>query len=143
MATASIDQLLLRLLESVALFGDFDRRELVTLLAMVHKAEFPARGMVFNEGESGEALYVLVSGELEVFRLGARGRERRLALIEAGGIVGELALVESTPQSTSVRASSPCLALRLARSSLHAEPALAAKLYRNLARVLAQRVRVV
>lgn len=135
------EQLLMRLLSGVDLFSDFNRLELIGLLSLVQKASFDQDELVFREGERGESLFVLLSGRLEVFRYGSFGDERRIAQLEPGSVVGEMALAESSERSASVRALLPSTALGLAQSSLKRRPELALKIYKNLARLLAQRLR--
>ncbi|MBF0140177.1 MAG: HlyD family type I secretion periplasmic adaptor subunit [Magnetococcales bacterium] len=58
---------------------------------------------VFNEGESGDFAYVLVSGTLEICKLSA-GEQVVLQELAPGALFGEMALIDKAPRSASVRA---------------------------------------
>jgi hypothetical protein len=63
---------------------------------------FPAGSYVFREGESGEEMYILQEGQVEIVkRYGPE--EKRLALLEAGDFFGEMSMLESRPRSASAR----------------------------------------
>ncbi len=84
----------------------------VELSALAERAAletFAAGETVFEEGDVGTSLYVLVSGEVEVL---ARGGEV-LATLPAPSSFGEMALVDREHRSATVRARTECAALRL------------------------------
>ena len=97
---------------------------------------------VVREGEPGDTLFVLVSGIADVVR-DARP-ERPLGVLGAGDPFGEIGLLTAATRSASVVARTPCEAVVLSgdwvRSFLAKEPAIAAKVLLNLARVLAERL---
>ena len=57
-----------------------------------------------REGESGRALFLVMSGECEVLQRDEHGAERRLAILRAGDCFGEMALLTGDPSSATVRA---------------------------------------
>jgi len=59
---------------------------------------------IFSLGESGEALYLVVSGKVRIFRDSLNGRRKSLAFINPGGVFGEMSLVEERPRSASAEA---------------------------------------
>ena len=64
---------------------------------------FSAGQTIFSAGEAGDYMYVIASGDLEVW-LG----ERMIEQIGEGGIVGEMALVDRQPRSATVIAKTDC-----------------------------------
>jgi NTE family protein len=72
--------------------------------------------VLFREGESGDAVYLVVSGRLVVYTTAADGSEQRLREIGRGGNVGELALLTDEPRSANVRAVRDTMLARLSRS---------------------------
>lgn len=60
-----------------------------------------AGSVLFQPGEPGDVLYVVLSGELEI-RIGGQVVET----IGPGGIVGEMALIDNAPRSAAVNAAS-------------------------------------
>jgi protein lysine acetyltransferase len=62
------------------------------------------------EGEAGEFFALLVSGQVAVTRDGPSGPEQ-LALVGAGSVIGELALLREMPRTATVTATVPTVAL--------------------------------
>lgn len=135
------DELLLKLLGSVKLFAGLGRAELVELLACAEKAKFADGETVFTEGDDGQAVYVVVAGTAEVLKTGPTGHRALLAMMLPGDSFGEMALIDNKPRSATVRATAPCLTLRIPKDKLEKSPAIAARLYQNMARLLARRLR--
>jgi NADH dehydrogenase len=79
---------------------------------------------VFREGDLGDCLYVVLSGEAEVTQR-APGSEKVLARLGAGEVFGEMALLEQTTRNATVRCRTAMDVLRLPK---HEFAALAANL---------------
>lgn len=73
----------------------------------------------FREQDEGKAIYVLVSGTVEVTRCWA-GEERSLAQLNPGDCFGEMAIIQIVPRSASVRALEACEAIRTDSSAVAA-----------------------
>jgi NADH dehydrogenase len=67
---------------------------------------------VFREGDLGDSLYIVVSGEAEVVK-GAPGREEILARLGVGEVFGEMALLRQTTRSATVRCRAAMDVLRM------------------------------
>ncbi|HVT10615.1 MAG TPA: FAD-dependent oxidoreductase [Polyangia bacterium] len=64
---------------------------------------FEAGQTVFSEGELGDRVYILLSGQAEVVRGNGNGAEKRLATLGPGECFGEMALLEMAPRNATVR----------------------------------------
>jgi CRP-like cAMP-binding protein len=135
----SIDELFLRVVSEVELFRQLDRPELAALLREATKATFAAGEIVYQEGEDGQAMYVVVQGSFEVYRESV-GERVVLAHVLPGEHCGEIALLARRTRSATVRAVTDAVALRLTKQALFAHPDIAARLMRNMARMLAVRL---
>jgi len=71
---------------------------------------------VVAEGEPATGYFVIASGRARVLTTGADGREVPLNTLSPGDAFGDLALVQQTPRSATVRASTPLVVYRLDRS---------------------------
>ncbi len=95
--------------------------------------------VVFDEGEPGDELFVVQSGEIELTRRGFGG-PRRIARFRAGDFFGEISALEGTRRSARAVAVGPACVLRLDRATLEAmcvsEPEIALRLIRGLAQRL-------
>ena len=69
--------------------------------------EVPAGGVVFEQGERGELVYVIEDGRVEVLRRSPDGAEEVLAVLGPGDYFGELGPLLGFPRSATVRAVTP------------------------------------
>lgn len=135
----TIDELFLRVVSEVELFRQLDRSETATLLRQATKATFAAGEVVYHEGEEGHAMFVVVQGSFEVYRE-VDGERVVLAHVLPGEHFGEIALIANRPRSGTVRAVTDGVAFRLTKPALFAQPDIASRLLRNMARMLAVRL---
>jgi putative ABC transport system ATP-binding protein len=91
-----VSQLADRVVELAPHFSDADRAPEMVRLA-------PGE-VLFRQGERGELIYQVESGQLEVYRELTDGGTEVLARMEAGNYVGELGPILNLPRSASVRA---------------------------------------
>lgn len=81
------------MLAGTVLFRDVDRNALEALLPSVRTRAFRKRSYVFHEGDGGNALFVIQSGQVKISRMGRQGEEAVYALLGAGDTFGEIALL--------------------------------------------------
>ncbi len=97
-----------------------------------------------RRGDQGQHLYMVVSGRLLVVDSDLDGHERTLAIVDAGGVFGETGIVADGYRTFSARAETPSEILQLDFSALERLrkrfPFTAAKVFRNLARILGERL---
>jgi CRP-like cAMP-binding protein len=63
------------------------------------RREVAAGEVIFEQGAAGDKMYAVVEGELEVFFNG-----HIVDRVRPGGIVGEMALIDNSPRSSTVKA---------------------------------------
>src|SRR5262249_15138719 len=88
-----------QLLADVALFEHLDAGERSRLAEFVEERKLPAGEILFKTGEPGDALYVVRSGEVELYIKDTAGQQIVLALAGVGEVVGELALLDQGPRT--------------------------------------------
>ena len=77
--------------------------ELEAIAAIVETKDVAIGKELFREGEPGDGLYLVVTGEIEVVKRGPAG-EHSLAKLGPGGVLGEMSLVTSDVRSATGRA---------------------------------------
>lgn len=131
-------------LRRVKMFAEVDERLLASLLPYLEVVKVPAFGTVVSKGEHGDALYMLLEGEVRA-RVMIGGQETTLATLGVGECFGEMAVVDQGPRSADVIANQPSVLVKVSEGALRkmfAEaPALAAPFMFALTRVITQRVR--
>jgi CRP-like cAMP-binding protein len=126
------------------MLAEVDERLLASLLTYLEVVRVPPFGSVFAKGEHGDALFMVLEGEVRA-RVMIDNRETTLSTMGVGECFGELAVVDHGPRSADVIANQPTVLIRVSEAGLKrmfAEaPALAAPFMLALTRVITQRVR--
>lgn len=107
----------LDILHRTRLFEMLSNVELEMLAALCQAKRYDPGDMIFEEGDVGDALYILVDGPVEVFR--RRGdMEKILAVLKPPDFFGEMSVIDKEYRSASVRAVEPCRLLVLSIDNL-------------------------
>ena len=106
-----------RSLDSIPLFWGVPKEELVSLLTHVKPMKAAAGQVVVKEGDSGDTLYLIVSGTLRVSTSGQDGQDVPLAALGAGDFFGEVALLTGKPRTATVTALTEVELLTLDRAT--------------------------
>lgn len=109
------DRLLSNLMAKNPLFHPFSRVQQRDLLRRFTSHDVGAGTDIIREGDPARGLFVVLSGEVEVFKVKAGGAELPLATLRAGDVFGEMSLIRGEPTTATVRASMPTVVLFLAR----------------------------
>ncbi len=94
-------------LDSLAAIPFFDGMEppaLERLAASMRSRRFRRGEVIFHIGDPGDALFVIVSGEIKIWLPSETGEEAILATLRPGDVFGELALLDGAPRSASATA---------------------------------------
>jgi signal transduction histidine kinase len=94
---------MLESLKQVPLLAGLADAELERLAARSERVSLAAGEVLFDEGSEGDEAYVVESGELEILKR-SRNREIRVATSGAGAVIGEMAILQATPRTATVRA---------------------------------------
>jgi CRP-like cAMP-binding protein len=90
-------------LQGSPLFRSLKPLEIKFVDGLMHERRYMPDEIVFDEGEEGQALYLVMSGRVQVIRSHARGREV-VSELGPGAFFGDLALLDNSPRSAQVRA---------------------------------------
>jgi serine/threonine protein phosphatase PrpC len=126
-------------LRHIQLFEELSMPELLRVSNACRTQEFQPEDVIIREGETTEALFLLVSGQVVVER-----NEHPVAILGAGSHFGEMALLSQRPRSATVKARSPSVVLVLERplffALLQQDAVLATKFLWRLAQSLSLRL---
>ncbi|MDX2087371.1 MAG: cyclic nucleotide-binding domain-containing protein [Kofleriaceae bacterium] len=113
-----IGQVAQRALAATPLFAGLPKAALEALVANLTLVTLEEGTVLFQEGDVGDALYVIVEGEVSVQ---AEGPPRvEMARLGPGAFLGEVALMTDQPRSATVSATVPSELLRIDRHTLSA-----------------------
>jgi CRP-like cAMP-binding protein/anti-anti-sigma regulatory factor len=132
-------------IEGMSLFSGLSEAERAALEAAMVERVVPPGGVIVRAGDRGDEFMVLVRGSASVLVSdGAKGLTR-VAGLGRGGLIGEIAFLDSAPRSATVVAQEETLLTVLDRAAYdrlsQSHPQLVRKLLSNVAVYLAARLR--
>ncbi len=123
------------------LFNKISRKHCRILVPEMHIRQYQDGEIVFHQGEMGIGAALILSGHVDI-----TAHHKNLARLEAGDFFGEVALVVDEPRTANAIAVGPTELIFFLRQNLDEltdrYPVDGARLMRNLARILATRLRL-
>ena len=133
------------ILKNVAIFKDLDESELAAVSEVCKEEKYESGAYIFREGEAGNRLYVIVSGEVRISRDVPGSGEEALAVLKPGALFGEMSVFDRSDRSTHAIANGGCSLLTITRPDfemlLDFNRELAYKVLWACVRVLSSRLR--
>ncbi len=137
----------------IYILQDLEEEEIQYVLNRTAPREFAAGTEIIREGETGNSMFIMVSGEVEITKRLTlvldedTPKERVMIRLKAenGVYFGEMSLLENDTRSATVTASTDCRLLELKQKDfldmVHQKPILGVKLLLRLAQLLSQHLR--
>lgn len=127
-------------LRSAPIFSSLGPESLNELARASTEGEYAPGQSLCVEGEFGDEVFILLRGEVQIFRR-ENDQQELLDVEKAGGFIGEMAVLDPAPRSATVIAGEGGVrALRLGgdafRQALNNDPAIASSVIRRLAQRL-------
>jgi CRP/FNR family cyclic AMP-dependent transcriptional regulator len=94
----------LELIRRVPLFAQLTTAQAQALVGAVAKRRFKRGEYIVTQGQTSNALFILLTGRARVLITDKRAREVILATLRVGDHVGEMSLIDGEPHSASVQA---------------------------------------
>jgi CRP-like cAMP-binding protein len=136
----------LEILAGVPLFRDLNQRGLRFVRELMHIRNYREGEVVFEEGDPGQGMYIILEGEVKVLLRGnQKGEEVEIVRLKTGDFFGEFSLIDESPRSATVVATTPSRLGGFFRPDLkelvERNPRHGVKVLWNLAQVLTERLR--
>jgi CRP/FNR family transcriptional regulator, cyclic AMP receptor protein len=106
------------LLARVPLFSSLKQEQLAVLAANTKKQRYKRGEVLLKQGETSQALYVMVVGRASVIARDSQGKEIILASVKQGDYLGEMSVLDGMPHSADVVVDIQTDVLILGRSEL-------------------------
>ena len=131
------------ILRKVPLFSTLPAGELKYLASRLIPFQFPIGQIIFHEGSREEGFYILLEGEVEIFKSLGGADEHSLGIRKAVSLLGEMSLFHPDGYRTAtVRAITDLVVYKMDRAEfdalLHRQPQLAYQLVRQFSNRLAE-----
>ena len=131
-------------LHALSLFVDLSPAELAIVDGLLHERHYLKDEVIFDAGEDGQAIYIVLDGDVLICRQG-EPVAGRIATLKPGTFFGELALLDDSPRSAQARAATDCSLIVFFRDDfvglLDTHARIASKIARQLARHIGARMR--
>ncbi|MBA7599301.1 hypothetical protein ES703_06332 [subsurface metagenome] len=133
------------ILKKIYLFQYLDDNELEHILNIASAKIYKEEAVIFNEGEKGDAFYVVLKGSVRISTVVPGVGEEALAVLKKGNYFGEMALIDNAPRSASAVANEDTVLLKITdanfRNLLVKDRKLAYKLLWGLVKTFSKRLR--
>jgi CRP/FNR family cyclic AMP-dependent transcriptional regulator len=120
---------------------DLAPAEQAALAERIEMLPYQVGQMIFNYGDPGHALYIVRSGEVEIFVKNDQGEKIVLEVAQPGDVFGEVSLLDDGPRTAWVSAVTDVEVLRLDREHFEDYVRLYTPAALNLLSVIARRLR--
>lgn len=125
-------------------FATLSPSELRVVDGLLHERKYLKGEIIFDEGEEGQALHLVISGRVIICKQ-AQSHTARIVELGPGVVFGELALLDNMPRSAQAIAAEDCVLASLSRSDfeslLDTHAVIASKIALQLARHLGKQLR--
>ena len=123
------------------LFTALDDEAAAALRATMVQVQIAKGQVLFNEGDAGDRLYVVVEGKIKLGIKSGDGRENLLGVLGPGEMFGELSLFDPLPRTATATALTDTVLLGLGNKDLDTWLIGRPEVAKQLLRALAQRLR--
>lgn len=138
-----------KFLSQIPIFQGLHKLALGELLGIMVARKYLPDEVVFEEGETGRALFIIESGEVAVIKSITHSPENTekkvITRLGPGSFFGEMALLEERPRSATVKTTQGSVLYFIYKvkfdSFVEKHPGIGVKILHNLAKVLSARLR--
>ena len=124
------------LLKSVDLFKTIPGDILSKIAQLAMEVQTGIDDMIFNEGDHGDSLYIIISGKVSVTRGG-----KSIAMLEQGNCIGEMSLLDQEPRSAGALAIEDSILLKIDQEGFYELMSSNPDIMKQIVMMLTRRVR--
>ncbi|MFN8489930.1 MAG: cyclic nucleotide-binding domain-containing protein [Caldilineaceae bacterium] len=124
------------ILKTVDIFAQAPDEILTDIAALLKEVEAPSGAVIFEKGEQGDSMYIIVEGEVA-----ALDRDQVFTRMGERQVFGEMALLDGEPRTASIRTTQPTRLLRLDQEPFYELMDDRIEITRGVIHVLLQRLR--
>lgn len=128
------------ILSRAGIFQGVESAAVNTLIEQLDSTTFPRGTTIFDEGEPGDRLFIIISGKVKLARHAPDGRENLLTIMGPSDMFGELSIFDPGPRTSAAVCVTEVTAATMDSQMLHdwirAHPEISEQLLRVLARRL-------
>ena len=123
-------------LKSVSIFSEIPDDVLAIVANALKEADFSTGEVVFEEGDIGSCMYIIVEGKVRI-----HDEERTIAELGPREVFGDMAVLDAEPRSASATAEEDSKLLQLGQDVFYELMSDHVAIVRGVSRLLSQRLR--
>jgi CRP-like cAMP-binding protein len=132
-------------LSQAIIFSDLAQADIRRITQICSVKKVSSGELIVSEGDPGDTLFLVAQGNVRIFRAISETYSETLAMLDPGGVFGEMSFIDRVPRSSSAMAEKASTLLELGRSDfdvvLQKQPQLASKVLKQIASLIATRIR--
>ena len=133
------------IIDHISLFEDLTQNEVTQLCAKMECFCAKRGDVIMKEGDDGDFLVIILTGQVAVVKTGRDGNDKQLAVVGPGASLGEMSLINGKPRLATCVAKEPTDMAVLTRDTLYdtlvLHPSLGNKVLLILLQILSDRLR--
>jgi CRP-like cAMP-binding protein len=106
-------------LKDLSLFKDLNAEELADIAPLFFEKAYGKNSTLFVEGMTGEILYVIKKGAVQILKKTGINQETVLATLKEGEFLGEMSLIDNRPRTATARVSEESLLLVMTKKAFN------------------------
>ncbi len=132
-------------LKPLPLFADLTSIELANIAPLFFEKAYTKNSTLFVEGMTGEILYIIRKGSVNITKKGTGSQEIVLATLKEGEFLGEMSLIDNRPRTATARVAEESSLLVMTKKAfntlLEKQPSTALKILLFFLKIANERVR--
>jgi cAMP-dependent protein kinase regulator len=130
-----------RMINKTPIFSGFDDHEHHMLIEKCSLIDVAANEVIIKQGDIGDRLYIIVKGRILISRKGSSGQMTKIAILNDGDVLGEIAIVRNIPRTAFATTLTPCVLLTVTRFDFeHMYPYFTARSKDNIQLLISKRL---
>jgi HEAT repeat protein len=129
------------LLKEIDIFSGLSASELAAIASVTEEMEMAEEQEVIKQNSIGETVYLIIDGQVSVIMEKEDGGQAVIDQMDAGAAFGEMALIDNSPRSATIRTITPCRFLTLHKQEFKETAMEFPRIALQICSVLSQRIR--
>ena len=129
------------LLKEIDIFSGLTASELAAISAVTEEMEFAEDQEVIKQNSIGETVYLIIEGQVSVIMEKEDGNKAVIDQMGSGAAFGEMALIDNSPRSATIRTNTPCRFLTLHKQEFKETAMEFPRIALQICSALSQRIR--
>ncbi|HJQ61616.1 MAG TPA: cyclic nucleotide-binding domain-containing protein [Burkholderiales bacterium] len=126
-------------------FAEFSREDITVLADYMEVYRAQPGEMIIREGDAGDFMLLIVEGDVDILKKGARGEQQHMTSVGPGMTLGEMSMIDGEPRFATCLATHLTLFAVLSRDNMAKiildHPSLGSKILVKLVTMLSLRLR--